>query len=129
MDKFKEYSASVLGGAIGLGLLWFFTARDFNPITLPYEAARWGFNSVASYVGATAPERVWLVVRFTRDGAPGSMSFDNPDAPDMTLAECEKSKGAAIPHLVEHISSMTEGSVVSVLAVECIASVGDPVRP
>lgn len=130
MEKFKEYSATIVGAAIGLGLLWFFAARDFNPVTLPYEAARWGFRTVVSLVSAAPPERVWLVVRFTLpDGKAAGMSFDNPDAPNMTLAECESSKDAALPFLAEHIKATTGGGSAAIVDVECVVSAGDPMRP
>lgn len=132
MRRFKEISASVVGGVLGLGLLWFFASANVNPVALPYDLARWAFQSAGSFVSAApaTQEKVWIVVSFSLpDGRTASMSFDNPSTPDLTVDACMTTKETALPYLKDHIATVTGESDITIQDTTCVASARDPIQP
>lgn len=129
MEKFKEYSARIIGAAVGITMLWVYVGLGINPITLPYDLARWGFHAVFSHASAGPADKVWIVVDLQLpNGKPAKMSFDNPSVPDMTLDECEGSKAQALAALSEHVKAATGSAATVILGATCVVSAVDPIK-
>ena len=73
------------------------------------------------------PEQAWIVVDLVRpDGQPAQVAFNNPDAPDMTLAECKSTLQEALPTLLNGLESKSETRGGRMRKVSCVMSVEDP---
>jgi hypothetical protein len=131
--RISDYSASIVGGVLGIGLLAVFANFGFNPITLPYVIAGYAWRTVGESVVAFAggkTEPVWIVVELKlANGTPSQMSFNNPAVPDMTLAECETALPDAMPTLVSHIASIPQLADAKVVGARCVVSADDPIKP
>ncbi len=75
-------------------------------------------------------EQAWIVVDLARpDGQPAQVAFNNPDAPNMTLAECKSTLQDALPTLLKGLESKSETRGATMRRVACVMSVGDPIKP
>lgn len=75
-------------------------------------------------------KQAWIVVHLvTPDGQPAQVAFNNPDAPDMTLAECKSTLEAALPTLLKGLEGKPETRGGKMRKVSCVMSVEDPSKP
>ena len=75
-------------------------------------------------------EQAWVVVDMEMPGGePAQMAFNNPQVPDMTLAECKASLEGAMPTLKAAIAAEPRLSGNRFTSARCVMSVGDPIKP
>jgi hypothetical protein len=94
-------------------------AAGWIAILLVTSTAAWG-----------GPERAWIVLDMEMpNGQPAQMAFNNPNLPDMTLAECKSSLNAAMPSLKAAVDAEPRLRGNRIKSANCVMSVDDPIKP
>ena len=76
-----------------------------------------------------ASAKVWIVINVTvPKGTSGSMAFNNPSAPNMTLDECQASLSGAVPHLLPIVQKQPKLAKAKLVSAACVVSDTDPVK-
>jgi hypothetical protein len=106
--------------------------RVLRVVRTRVRGALWLCALVGAVLAAAACEgrsKAWIVVAFqASDGQPVEMAFNNPNVPDMTLAECEESLADATP-IVERAARAREPTVLAeakLTGARCVWSARDP---
>lgn len=74
--------------------------------------------------------KLWIVAGLIMpDGNPAFMTFHVPDAPDLTLKDCEGLLPSLTPVLKANIARMPSGGGAKLKAIECFLSASDPIKP
>lgn len=118
----KKTLATLVGAALGLALL-----LAGNWIVYTWLPSLWSGSASAS-----AAKPVWIVLTFQdQAGRPRQMSFNNPDAGDMTVADCTALLPRIQGDLVKAARAQEPGLLgqASFQRAECIASEKDPIQP
>jgi hypothetical protein len=77
----------------------------------------------------TETEKVWIIPTFTtQDGHVISMGFNNPELPDMTLAECQTTMHKQVPRIIAEARAREPQRLATakLTSIRCVAAVGDP---
>jgi len=128
MSAMRRIVSTFAGGAVVCLALYGFWIRGYSPLIFPQQLAWDAFKSVSSY--AHGSEKVWMVVDFTAGGSRSAqMAFNNPSAPELSLADCQAAIPQATPNLLDHIRQTAGDPSATITAVHCVESASDPIKP
>ena len=78
----------------------------------------------------TANGKAWIVAQLRLpNGTPALVTFQVPDAPELTLKACEDLLPSVTPTLKSHIAGMPQLHEAVLAGAECIWSATDPIKP
>lgn len=126
----------LLGLASASVAAWFFAVAPGGIAAphLPAIAGATGMRAAGAAGSAAEPQtnepKVWIVAGLLLpDGNPAFVSFHVPDAPELTLKDCETILPRLAPALQAGIARMPLGGSAKLQAVECFWSASDPIEP